>query len=293
MFRVARLQGDGYLLKTMSAYVLSPMVFSRHFLCVYAAIAWSGFSVLPAHAAETVPTKVSTTPAQQITPDLTVRQLRPDLWLHTSWQTLPKVGRYLSNGLLIREGDHLVLIDTAWGEASTQDLLDWIDRELRLPVARAIVTHAHDDRMGGAPVLVRRHIPFVGHPLTAPLAIAQHWPAPDVLPTLATPGAAVTIGSIEVFFPGAGHTRDNLVVWVPQHDLLFGGCIVKSAHDRTLGNTADADLREWPESLRRLQARYGQALLVVPGHGDPGGPELLQHTLDLCGEAELPKHPSP
>jgi metallo-beta-lactamase class B VIM len=284
---------DEYFPETVSTRTPSPIVFLRRFLCAVAAIAWSGFFVLPAHAGETAPTVASTAPAQQITPDLTVRQLRPGLWLHTSWQTLPKVGRYPSNGLLIREGDHLVLIDTAWGEASTQALLDWIERELRLPVVRAIVTHAHDDRMGGAPVLVRRHIPFVGHPLTAPLAIAQHWPAPDVLPTLATPGAAVAIGSVEVFFPGAGHTRDNLVVWVPQHHTLFGGCIVKSAHDRTLGNMADADLREWPASLRRLQARYGQALLVVPGHGEPGGPELLQHTLDLCGEAERPKPPSP
>jgi len=99
----------------------------------------------------------------------------------------------------------------------------------------------------------------------------------------------VTIGSVEVFFPGAGHTQDNLVVWVPQHRTLFGGCIVKNAHDRTLGNTADADLREWPASLRRLQTRYGQASLVVPGHGEPGGPELLQHTLDLFGDTETQK----
>ena len=277
----------------MSAHALSPIVFLRRCLGALVTIVWSGFSVLPSPAAETTPTETSAVPAQQITPDLSVREFQPGLWLHTSWQTLPKVGRYSANGLLIREGDHLVLIDTAWGEASTQALLDWIDRELRLPVVRAIVTHAHDDRMGGAPVLVRRHIPFIGHPLTASLAVAQHWPAPEVLPTLATPGAALTIGSVEIFFPGAGHTRDNLVVWLPQHRTLFGGCIVKSAHDRTLGNTADADLREWPASLRRLQARYRQALLVVPGHGEPGGLELLRHTLDLCGDAEPQKPINP
>ncbi|HTZ20227.1 MAG TPA: subclass B1 metallo-beta-lactamase [Opitutaceae bacterium] len=271
----------------MSAHTPFPIVFLRRSLCALATIAWSGFTVLPAPATERLPPAAFTVPAQQITPDLAVRQLQPGLWLHTSWQTLPKIGRYPANGLLIQEGDHLVLVDTAWGEASTQALLDWIDRELHLPVARAIVTHAHDDRMGGAPVLVRRHIPLVGHPLTASLAVAQHWPAPEVLPTLATPGTAVTIGSVEIFFPGAGHTRDNLVVWLPQHRTLFGGCLVKNAHDRTLGNMADADLREWPASLRRLQARYGQAWLVVPGHGEPGGPELLQHTLDLCSGTAL------
>jgi len=25
----------------------------------------------------------------------------------------------------------------------------------------------------------------------------------------------------------------------------------------------------------------------VPGHGEPGGPELLQHTLDLCSGTAL------
>ena len=65
--------------------------------------------------------------------------------------------------------------------------------------------------------------------------------APDALPELVTPGTAVTVGTIEVFFPGAGHTRDNLVVWLPEHRVLFGGCMVKSARGRTPGNLADAE----------------------------------------------------
>jgi hypothetical protein len=44
----------------------------------------------------------------------------------------------------------------------------------------------------------------------------------DGLPSL------LELGKCESFFPGAGHTRDNLAVWLPQQRVLFGGCFLKS-----------------------------------------------------------------
>ena len=35
--------------------------------------------------------------------------------------------------------------------------------------------------------------------------------------------------SIEAFYPGPGHSPDNIVVWIPEARVLFGGCLVKSA----------------------------------------------------------------
>jgi metallo-beta-lactamase class B VIM len=36
-----------------------------------------------------------------------------------------------------------------------------------------------------------------------------------------------------------------------------------------------------------VRERFGAAAIVVPGHGEPGGPELLDHTLELlAGQAE-------
>jgi metallo-beta-lactamase class B len=34
--------------------------------------------------------------------------------------------------------------------------------------------------------------------------------------------------TLQAYYPGAGHTRDNIVVWVPQDKVLFGGCLIKS-----------------------------------------------------------------
>lgn len=34
---------------------------------------------------------------------------------------------------------------------------------------------------------------------------------------------------VETFYSGKGHTEDNIVVWLPQFNILAGGCLVKSA----------------------------------------------------------------
>jgi len=210
-----------------------------------------------------------------------LRLLRPGVWIHTSRYVFPDGSVIPANGLVVKEGGGLVLIDTAWGEMLTADLLDEIHREIKLPVRRAIVTHSHADRIAGADLLRKRGIPVFAHPLTCRRAAAVAIAMPsDSLPGLRKPGDAEFVGSVEVFYPGPAHSPDNIVVWVPSARVLFGGCAVKSV-DSNLGNLADADTRAWPDAIHRVMERYHQAEVVVPGHGAEGGRELLTHTLEL------------
>jgi metallo-beta-lactamase class B VIM len=210
-----------------------------------------------------------------------LRLLRPGVWIHTSRYVFPDGSVIPANGLVVKEGGGLVLIDTAWGEMLTADLLDEIHREIKLPVRRAIVTHSHADRIAGADLLRRRGIPVFAHPLTCRRAAAVAIAMPsDSLAGLRKPGDAEFVGSVEVFYPGPAHSPDNIVVWVPSARVLFGGCAVKSV-DSNLGNLADADTRAWPDAIHRVMERYRQAEVVVPGHGAEGGRELLTHTLEL------------
>lgn len=197
-----------------------------------------------------------------VSPDLQVSELRPGVWLHVSWGRLSDGSRYPSNGLVVRHGREATVIDTAWGVEPTEALLGWIEREARLRVVRVIATHGHADRVGGAPALERRGIPL------------------ERLGELRV-GGARRRGPVEVFKPGPAHTPDNTMVWIPAHRILFGGCAVKSADSKVLGNLADADLSAWPGSMRRAKTRYPKAAVVVPGHGDPGGLELIDHTVAL------------
>ena len=75
----------------------------------------------------------------------------------------------------------------------------------------------------------------------------------------------------KLFYPGAAHSTDNLVVYVPSANVLYGGCAVHELSSTSAGNVADADLAEWPTSVERIQKHYPEAEVVIPGHGLPGG----------------------
>ena len=90
--------------------------------------------------------------------------------------------------------------------------------------------------------------------------------------------------TLELRRHGAGHTRDNSIVWIPDIKLLWGGCLVKSAKSKTMGYIDEADLDAWPGTIESLRETYPDVKIVVPGHGQPGGTELFDRTLELIGE---------
>ena len=215
------------------------------------------------------------------TGEVRLRQIRDGVWVHVSTQNVGGT-IYPSNGLIVRDGDGLLLVDTAWGTEGTIALLAAIETEIGLPVRRALSTHFHDDRVGGVDALRAAGVPTFATPRTRRLAEAEHNEVPArALDGLSEPGDAVRLGPVEVFYPGAGHAPDNLVVYVPQGRVLFGGCAIHERSRQSAGNVADADLEAWPVSVQRVQERYPDADVVVPGHGIPGGRELLDHTIAI------------
>jgi hypothetical protein len=49
----------------------------------------------------------------------------------------------------------------------------------------------------------------------------------------------------------------------------------------TIKISADGDMAEYPKTIDYVIRKFRQAEIVIPGHGQIGGPELLQHTRDL------------
>ena len=58
-----------------------------------------------------------------VSEDLQVQQIATDVWMHTSWQTIETGVRFPSNGLIVKEGSHVVLVDTAWGDDLTRAVI--------------------------------------------------------------------------------------------------------------------------------------------------------------------------
>lgn len=219
--------------------------------------------------------------------DVLVRPLAPGVWMHVTLAVFPSAtGRtwYPSNGLLLDAPDGgMVLIDTGWNDAQTAVLLDWAERTHRRAVRRAVITHAHEDRLGGLATLRVRRVPAVALGRTAVLTRAGGAMPPDSIAGLADAPVRDPAG-FELRFPGAGHAPDNIVVYLPAARLLFGGCLVKPDTARTIGNVADADVTNWPRAVAAVRAAYPDAKVVVPGHGAVGGPSALTWTERLVTE---------
>jgi len=214
---------------------------------------------------------------------LKVTPLNDRVLVHTTYGVYQNAA-VPSNGLIIKTAGGVVLVDTGWDDDghldNSRQLIAWVSDSLRQPIRLCIATHAHADRVGGIRAFQEAGIRVVSTPLTARKSEQAGYGAPEgILPNDTT----FVIGGepIRCYFPGEGHTSDNIVVWLPNQRILHGGCFVKSVAAFGMGNLADANLKEWGASVRRVMARFGTARVVVPGHEEWGGTQSLQHTLNL------------
>ncbi|MEX5808276.1 MBL fold metallo-hydrolase [Citrobacter freundii] len=97
----------------------------------------------------------------------------------------------------------MLLVDTAWTDDHTAQISNRIKQEINLPVALAVVTHAHQDKMGGMDALhaagiaprqcvvepacpargwLRRNTAYFRRQWLGQRNRAQLWPAQGILP---------------------------------------------------------------------------------------------------------------
>lgn len=214
-----------------------------------------------------------------------LQKIADGVWVHTSTYTFPGGNIVPSNGLVVEDGEGLILIDTAWGELATQALLTKLKTETGKEVTKLVITHHHNDRLAGVDLLERKGVSVFTHPDTPGLSAAKSTAIPDTsVAALKEPGSRTKSGPIEIGYPGPGHAHENLVVYVPAAKVLFGGCFIRGKGQQGLGNIADANLKAWPKSLNWTKQAYGAATLVVPGHGQGADMSLINHTLGLLAK---------
>ena len=240
-------------------------------------------------------------------PELKITKLTDKIWVITHcfpWD---------SNSLIIRAGgNEVVMIDTPYTNEATETILQYIKKEINPDRITAILTGFHIDNLGGTGCLLRHQIPVYGSDKTCKLVDERSGKTQQqVISWLKSPeqdkyraiyagmtfrkpdhvfpiseGLQLKKGalSFEVFVTGESHSPDNLTVYVKELNLLFGGCMVKSLESNDLGFTGDANLTEWPKSVKKIQLKYKEAKRVIPHHGKWGDITLLQHTLDLLNK---------
>ena len=211
---------------------------------------------------------------------ITLSKINDILWVYTT-SKMVNGNNIPANGLIVVSSDGLILIDTPWNDDKTKELLQFAESTFGKSIVLAVITHAHDDRVGGIHELLDNKIKAISTKLTADFAEKAGYDRP--LAEIKEDIEPIDVGDVhmEIFYPGEGHTSDNITVWFPDQKLLFGGCFIKSMDSNNLGNTVDANLEQWPVSLEKIINRYPNVQTVIPGHGSWGGKELLEHTLEL------------
>ena len=157
-------------------------------------------------------------------------------------------------------GDAMVMVDS--GEpyrAWTRQILDYYAELGRPRLAAILITHGHNDHIGGLDRLQEAFgCPVRCHPKLAP-ALAQRLGAECVTPLRSR--ELVTVGGITLralFTPG--HEEDHICYYLKADKALFSG-------DNILGNSSSSvrNLKEYMASLE-LMARQRPAV-ICPGHG--------------------------
>jgi cyclase len=232
-----------------------------------------------------------------VTPTLDELADRVWVWLQPSGET------GVSNAGVVADDDGLTIVDTLMVRSQWEPFAAAVEA-LDRPVKRVILTHAHVDHVGGTSQFRNAAVyatPITSHLLDQPMPIDAYkafMPAFtdefDELAELGTrpashlvDGAANLTPRVELL-PADGHTPGDLMVLVPDVDVLFSGdlCFFDVTPLAFQG-----DPRRWADMLDVVTEL---ADVIVPGHGPVGGEaqvRRLQTYLRHCVAGEVPPGP--
>lgn len=210
---------------------------------------------------------------------LQIERLGDKVYRHISELDVPGYGKFSCNGMVVVEDGKVLIFDTPANVAASRELLNWLADSCGFSIKAVVVNHFHDDCLIGLNEFHKRGITSYAYETTAALARDAGLPVPqNPIPD----SLDLYLGKLRVinFYPGPGHTSDNLVSYVVDEKVLFGGCLVKPEGGNK-GNLSDADTLKWSQSVRNVLLKFPDSEIVIPGHGQPGGPRLLEYTIAL------------
>ena len=178
--------------------------------------------------------------------------------------------------------DGIAVVDTRCSPEEARELREHLRGLSPAPVRWVVNTHVHFDHVGGnAEFVAPRQLPpaeLWGHRAMAAALVAGRddpegyltVPLSPVVPDhLVDRVGVLDLGDrlVRLVHPGLGHTDGDLLVHVPDADVLLAGDLVEESGPPALG--PDSFPLDWPDTLERLLDVVGSGTVVVPGHGGP------------------------
>ncbi|MBX2917462.1 MAG: subclass B1 metallo-beta-lactamase [Cyclobacteriaceae bacterium] len=213
------------------------------------------------------------------TDTLVIKKLSDKVYQHISFLNTESFGRVECNGMIVINGNEAIVFDTPTDDAGTTALLNYLATQNKA-VKAVVATHFHNDCVGGLQEFHARGIPSYANSLT--IQLIKEKAEGNIPQNGFDQELELEVGQQPVIttFIGNGHTRDNVVAYFPEQQALFGGCLVKEV-GASKGYLGDADTLMWSGTIAKLKAKYPHLKVVIPGHGNPGGAELLDYTEKL------------
>lgn len=183
----------------------------------------------------------------------------------------------------------LLVVDTHSSEVAGREVVGDVRRLGAGEVVGVVNTHKHFDHTFGNVVFREEYgeVPIHAHERAAAQTIASgervkemyaassddphrdEVLATRILPADATFSSALVVDlgdrAVELVHPGPGHTSGDLVLRVPDADVLLAGDLVEESGPPMYG--PDSHPLEWPRALDLVLQLVGDDTVVVPGHG--------------------------
>lgn len=206
---------------------------------------------------------------------------------------------------VVAGSDGVLVVDTRATVPQAEELLAQVRELTDGPIRWVVNTHVHFDHTFGNSVFKAAGATIVAHENAAAQlaergpALQQHYrdnPGPDpaypgisaeVLAAVAEAplvpadetfalAKVIDLGDrrVELLHLGTGHTDGDVVVAVPDVDVLFVGDLVEESAPPSYGD--DSCPLDWPETIDRIAGMLSATAKVVPGHGAVVDPDFVR-----------------
>lgn len=213
---------------------------------------------------------------------LKIAPLTGDFYIYTTYNTYEGY-QVPANGMYLVTGKGVVMFDTPWDTTQFQPLLDSIQLRHNKSVVMCFATHWHSDKTAGLEYYRQQGIKTYTTALTDELSKKNNKKRAEFLMAKDT---VFNLGqySFETYYPGEGHTADNIVIWFKKEKILYGGCLIKGTDDENLGYLGDANVTAYASTLKNVQAKYRNPKFIIIAHSDWKNINSLKHSLKMAKE---------
>jgi cyclase len=195
-----------------------------------------------------------------------------------------------TNAVAVIGDDAVLVVDPLIAPAYGHRLAQKLRALTEAPVRYVVFTHHHTDHTWGAAPFEDDGAVLVGHRECRERMLAEHEAilerrkaqdeiadlfadARMVLPSVTfDEGLSLHVGGVEVevWHPGAAHTPGDAFCFLPAERVAVCGDLVFAGYHYNYEDASPDGVRAGLRALESLDAD-----VFIPGHGAPGGPELL------------------